>query len=87
MRWNPKTGALDRQAGVPRVALRFSTTRNPASISFNYPTRGESIWQVQRGSETRLNAILLPLYCIKLRDQKPRIARRADLPSRVDSDG
>jgi len=22
---NPKKGALDRQAGVPRVALRFST--------------------------------------------------------------
>ena len=37
----PKIGALDRQAGVPRVALRFSTTRNPASTSFNYPTRGE----------------------------------------------
>ena len=39
----PKIGALDRQAGVPRVALRFSTTRNPASISLNYPTRGGSI--------------------------------------------
>jgi hypothetical protein len=36
----PKTGALDRQASVPRVTLRFSTTRNPASISLNYPTRG-----------------------------------------------
>jgi hypothetical protein len=36
----PKTGALDRQAGVPRVTLRFSTTRNPASIGLNYPTRG-----------------------------------------------
>ncbi len=30
----PKIGALDRQAGVPRVSLRFSTTRNPASIRF-----------------------------------------------------
>jgi hypothetical protein len=40
---NPKKGALDRQAGVPRVALRFATARNPASISFNYPTRGGSI--------------------------------------------
>jgi hypothetical protein len=30
----PKIGALDRQAGVPRVALRFSTARNPASIRF-----------------------------------------------------
>jgi hypothetical protein len=39
----PKIGALDRQAGVPRVTLRFATARNPASISFNYPTRGESI--------------------------------------------
>jgi hypothetical protein len=37
---NPKKGALDRQAGVPRVAFRFSTTQNPASISLNYPTRG-----------------------------------------------
>ncbi len=33
MSWNPKKGALDRQAGLPRVALRFATTRNPASIS------------------------------------------------------
>jgi len=40
---NPEKGALDRQARFPRVALRFSTTRNPASIGFNYPTRGESI--------------------------------------------
>jgi len=40
MSWNPEKGVLDRQAGVPRVALRFSTTQNPASISFNYPTRG-----------------------------------------------
>jgi hypothetical protein len=40
---NPKKGALDRQAGVPRVALRFSIARNPASIGFNDPTRGESI--------------------------------------------
>jgi hypothetical protein len=47
----PKTGALDRQAGVPRVALRFSTTRNPASISFNNPTRGELILQVHSGLE------------------------------------
>jgi hypothetical protein len=46
---NPKKGALDRQAGVPRVALRFSTTRNPASIGLNYPTRGESIWQMNSG--------------------------------------
>jgi len=29
----PKIWALDRQAGVPRVALRFAITRNPASIS------------------------------------------------------
>jgi hypothetical protein len=36
----PKIWALDRQAGVPRVALQFATTRNPASIGFNYPTRG-----------------------------------------------
>ena len=28
----PKTGALDRQAGVPRVTYRFSTTRNPANF-------------------------------------------------------
>ena len=27
---------MGRQAGVHRVALLFSTTRNPASISFNY---------------------------------------------------
>jgi hypothetical protein len=47
----PKMGGLDRQAGVPRVALRFSTTRNPASLSFNYPTRGESTWQVHSGLE------------------------------------
>jgi hypothetical protein len=45
----PKKGALDRQAGVPRVAYRFSTTQNPASISFKYPTRGESTWQVHSG--------------------------------------
>jgi hypothetical protein len=43
MRPNPEKGALARQAGVPRVALRFATIRNPASISFNYPTRGEAI--------------------------------------------
>jgi len=43
----PKIEALDRQARFPRVAYRFSTTRNPASISFNYPTRRESTWQVQ----------------------------------------
>jgi len=43
MRWSPEKGGLDRQAGVPRAALRFSTTLNPASISFNYPTRGELI--------------------------------------------
>ncbi len=36
----PKIGTLDRQAGVPRVALRFATIRNPASISLIYPTRG-----------------------------------------------
>jgi len=36
----PKIGALDRQAGAPRVALRFATTRNPARNSFNDPTRG-----------------------------------------------
>jgi hypothetical protein len=52
MRWNPEKGALDRQAGVPRVALRFATTRNPASISLNYPTRGESILQVHLGFRT-----------------------------------
>ena len=49
MSWNPEKGVLDRQAGVPRVALRCSTTRNPASISLNYPTRGESTWQVHFG--------------------------------------
>ena len=47
----PKIGALDRQARFPRVTLRFSTAWNPASISLNYPTRGESILQIQRGSE------------------------------------
>jgi hypothetical protein len=46
MRSLPKTGGLDCQAGVPRVAYRFSTTRNPASISFNDPTLRESTWQV-----------------------------------------
>ncbi len=40
MSYNLKKGGLDRQAGVPRVALRFPTARNPASISFNDPTRG-----------------------------------------------
>jgi hypothetical protein len=40
MSWNPEKGALDRQARFPRVTLRFSIARNPASISFNYPTRG-----------------------------------------------
>lgn len=48
---SPKTGALDRQAGFPRVPYRFSFARDPASISFDDPTRGESILQVQRGSE------------------------------------
>jgi hypothetical protein len=28
----PKIGALDRQAGSPRVALQYSNTRNPAII-------------------------------------------------------
>ncbi len=36
MRSNSKKGALDRQARFPRVTLRFSTTLNPASISFIY---------------------------------------------------
>ncbi len=49
---NPKKGGLDRQAGVPRVALRFSTTRNPASISFSYLTRGGSTRQVHLGYRT-----------------------------------
>ncbi len=40
---NPKKGGLDRQARFPKVALRFATTRNPASVSFNYPTHGEPI--------------------------------------------
>jgi len=31
MRWNPKLGTLDRQAGFLRVALRVSIARTPAN--------------------------------------------------------
>jgi hypothetical protein len=62
----PKTGTLDRQAGVPRVALRFSTTRNPASIGFNYPTRGESTKQVHLRYRTGTPLILLSFFCFVL---------------------
>jgi hypothetical protein len=41
---NPKKGGLDRQAGVPRVTLRFATAQNPASTSFTYPIRREATW-------------------------------------------
>ncbi len=33
MRWNPKMGTLDRQAGFPRIALRISIARNPVSLN------------------------------------------------------
>ena len=65
MRPFPKTGALDRQARFPRVALRFSTTRNPASISYNYPTRIEPnlaiVFEVQNRNAASLIFVLL--YC------------------------
>jgi hypothetical protein len=31
---NPKKGGLDRQAGAPRVTLRFELLRNPAIVRF-----------------------------------------------------
>lgn len=34
MRPSPKTGAMDRQVGFPRVALRFVITPNPANYDF-----------------------------------------------------
>ncbi len=37
---NSEKGGLNRQAGLPRVTFWFSTTRNPAIIRFNCPTRG-----------------------------------------------
>ncbi len=63
---NPKKGALDRQAGVPRVALRFPTTQNPASISLNYPTRRESTWQVHLGYRAGTPLIILSFFCVAL---------------------
>jgi len=62
----PKTGALDRQAGVPRVALRFSTTRNPASIGFNYPTRRGQTLQVHLGYGTGTPLTSPSFFCVGL---------------------
>jgi len=62
----PKTGALDRQAGVPRVALRFSTTRNPASISYKYPARREPTQQVHLGYRAGTPLIITSFFGVAL---------------------
>jgi hypothetical protein len=38
MRWNPKTGNLDRHAGFPRVAFQRLILSNLVTLYFKYPT-------------------------------------------------
>jgi len=66
IRWSPKTGALDRLAGFPRVALRFSITQNPASMSFSYPIRRELTWQENSGDRTGTTLTSLEFFCVAL---------------------
>lgn len=75
---NPKMGVLNRQARLPRVAYRFSTSRNPASIIFNYPTWRESTWQVNSRYRTRnpLTSLLLSVLHLlvgSLEEFKPNL--------------